>query len=137
MSKLILSPIKRISHPKGDILHGLKISDDTYTGFGEAYFSIIHYSETKGWKRHKEMTLNLIVAQGNVRFHHYDTTQMKVRSVDIGLDNYMRLTVPPQQWIAFEGLDPGLNLILNVADKSHDPNETETLPLSTFAINPT
>jgi dTDP-4-dehydrorhamnose 3,5-epimerase len=135
MSELILTPIKRIRHPKGDILHALKISDNSYSGFGEAYFSIIHYNEIKGWKRHRKMTLNLIVPQGNVRFYHYDSERKKVTFIDIGAKNYMRLTVRPQQWIAFEGLDKGLNLILNIANITHDPDEADTVPLTTFPIH--
>jgi dTDP-4-dehydrorhamnose 3,5-epimerase len=122
-------------HPKGDILHALKISDNSYSGFGEAYFSIIHYNEIKGWKRHRKMTLNLIVPQGNVRFYHYDSERKKVTFIDIGAKNYMRLTVRPQQWIAFEGLDKGLNLILNIANITHDPDEADTVPLTTFPIH--
>ena len=38
---VILTPLNKISHPKGDIFHGIKKTDIGYSGFGEAYFSII------------------------------------------------------------------------------------------------
>ena len=38
---VILTPLKKITHPKGDILHGMKNNGDGYAGFGEAYFSVI------------------------------------------------------------------------------------------------
>ena len=69
---VILTPLKKIYHPKGDILHGIKKIDKGYLGFGEAYFSTINYNEIKGWNRHKRMTLNLVVPIGSVKFVIYD-----------------------------------------------------------------
>ena len=69
---VILTPLKKIIHPKGNILHGLKKNDHGYAGFGEAYFSTIRHNEIKGWNYHKEMTLNLIVPIGEVTFVIYD-----------------------------------------------------------------
>ena len=62
-----LTPLKRIATPKGDVMHGLKASDPGYAGFGEAYFSLVNEGETKGWKRHFRMTLNLVCAAGRIR----------------------------------------------------------------------
>ena len=43
---VIVTPLKTIFHPKGDIYHGIKKDDNGYLGFGEAYFSTIKYGET-------------------------------------------------------------------------------------------
>ena len=40
INNVVLSPLKIIDNPKGDILHGVKCSDIGFGGFGEAYFSI-------------------------------------------------------------------------------------------------
>ena len=69
---VILTPLKKIIFSKGDVLHGIKKGDDGYVGFGEAYFSTINFGEIKGWNRHKEMTLNLVVPMGSVTFIIYD-----------------------------------------------------------------
>ena len=69
---VILTPLKKIIFPKGDILHGIKKGDDGYVDFGEAYFSTVNFGEIKGWNRHKEMTLNLVVPIGSVTFVIYD-----------------------------------------------------------------
>jgi len=60
----LFSPLKKVTHPRGDIFHGLKKSDIGYSGFGEAYLTTIHFGEIKGWKKHKLMHMNLIVALG-------------------------------------------------------------------------
>ena len=36
---------------------------------------------------------------------------------------YFRLTVPPEIWFGFKGLHDGLNMIANVANLPHDPDE--------------
>ena len=65
---VILSPLKTIHVDEGDIFHGMKLTDEGYCGFGEAYFSSIKFKETKGWKRHHKMTLNIIVPFGEIQF---------------------------------------------------------------------
>lgn len=83
------------------------------------------------------MTLNLIVPVGKIRFVIHDdraesATLGQTMEVEIGPDNYQRLTVPPGVWMAFEGIGEGLNLLLNLADLEHDPEEVERADLSRF-----
>ncbi len=130
---VILTRLNRISVPKGNVYHGLKQSDPGFHGFGEAYFTSIHHSAVKGWRRHKRMVLNLIVPVGRVRFVVHDD-QAVARSPDwlqtfvLGdeAEIYNRLTVPPGYWLAFQGLGKNQNIILNVASIQHDPSESET-----------
>ena len=68
MDGVTLTPLKQITHPKGDIFHAMKASDDGFSGFGEAYFSTVNQGEVKGWKKHTEMTLNLVVVIGEIEF---------------------------------------------------------------------
>jgi len=137
---LILTPLKRIQHPKGDVLHGLKKSDAEYSSFGEAYFSTINNGEIKGWNKHKMMTLNLIVPFGEVTFVIYDKRESsrskgKFFKVTLSQANYQRLTVSPGLWLAFKGKSNDINLILNIADMEHDPDEIEKMDLDKFPYN--
>ena len=137
---LILTPLKRIHHPKGDIFHGLKKSDAEYSSFGEAYFSIINNGEIKGWNKHKMMTLNLIVPFGEVTFVICDKREIsrskgEFFKVTLSQTNYKRLTVPPGLWIAFRGNENSTNLILNIANMEHDPNEIEKINLDKIPYN--
>ena len=130
---VLLTHLKKFSHPKGDIFHGMKRSDQGFVEFGEAYFTIVKFGEIKGWNKHKRMTLNLCVPVGKVFFVLYDDREKsKTRGsflpVEISVDDYRRLTVPPSVWLAFMGMgDDTINLILNVADMEHDPDEIEHL----------
>ena len=131
---VILTPLKKIYHPKGDIFHGMKKSDKGYVGFGEVYFSTIKNGVIKGWSKHKKMCMNLLVPFGKVVFIIYDDRQ-KSRSrgnslkIELSPDNYQRLTIPPGLCYAFKGKSSGTNLIMDLADIEHDPDEIERLNL--------
>ncbi len=137
---VLLTPLKKISNPKGDIFHVIKRSDPGFSAFGEAYFTEINFNEIKGWNRHQKMTLNLVVPVGVVVFVVYDDREKsKTRGnflpIEISVDDYQRLTVPPGVWLAFKGKDDGTNLILNLADLEHDPDEVEKRNLEEFPYN--
>ncbi|PLY07641.1 MAG: dTDP-4-dehydrorhamnose 3,5-epimerase [Arcobacter sp.] len=132
MDKLIegvlLTPLKQIVNPKGDIYHAMKQSDEGFNSFGEAYFSTIVKDEIKGWKKHTKMILNLVVPIGEVEFVIYDDrkeskTYNQFFSVKLSQKNYQRLTVPSGVWMSFRGIGEGLNMLLNLASIEHDPNE--------------
>jgi dTDP-4-dehydrorhamnose 3,5-epimerase len=137
MQGVLLTPLRRITHPKGDVLHAVKRSAPGYVGFGEAYFSIVLPGEVKGWKRHRRVTLNLVVPVGCIRFVLHDDRAASpshgaFEELRLGTEQYARLTVPPGLWLAFGGLHPGMSLLLNVADEEHDPAEADNLELDAF-----
>jgi dTDP-4-dehydrorhamnose 3,5-epimerase len=129
MDGVTLTPLKQITHPKGDIFHAMKASDDGFFGFGEAYFSTVNQGEVKGWKKHTEMTLNLVVATGEVEFIVHDNNSFY--SVRLSKNNYQRLTVGPGLWLAFKGLSVE-NMLLNLASIEHNPSESESVDLCAF-----
>jgi dTDP-4-dehydrorhamnose 3,5-epimerase len=135
-----LTPLRIVQHPDGDILHGLRTDSPGYAGFGEAYFSTVSQGRVKGWKRHRRMTLNLIVPVGEVRFVVHDDrpdspTRGRTAPVVLSPGDYRRLTVAPMLWVAFQGVGDGLNLVLNVANLPHDPAEADREPLDHIAFD--
>ena len=126
--------LKRIFNPKGDIFHALKASEDDSFQFGEAYFSMVNENEIKGWKKHSLMVMNLIVPVGDVTFYIFDEVNNIHSKYRLNADNYIRLTVPPGYWMAFEGHDDAHNLVLNIASMEHDPNESKTVDINQFLL---
>ncbi len=127
---VLLTPLKVINVEGGDVLHGMKCSDSGYLGFGEAYFSTVDTAVVKAWKRHHHMTLNLIVPIGEVRFVIYDDRHDSVshgqyQEVVLSKGNYCRLTVPPMVWMGFQGIGDSKNMLLNIADIEHRPEEAD------------
>ncbi len=131
LNEIIATPISRIKTPNGDVMHGMKNSDYGFVGFGEAYFSWIDMSAIKAWKKHTQMTMNIIVPLGKVRFVFFDESE-GFRVEEIGSDNYVRLTVPPGIWFGFKGLGNPNNLLLNIASILHAPEEVERLDINSI-----
>ncbi len=134
MDGIVLTPLKRIRNPRGDIFHAMKKSDIGYSGFGEAYFSTVLKDEIKGWKKHTRMTLNLIVPIGEVEFVLFDDREGSASinefyTVNLSLSNYQRLTVPSGVWLSFRGVGTSVNMLLNVASIEHDPLESISVEL--------
>jgi dTDP-4-dehydrorhamnose 3,5-epimerase len=128
MNGVILTPLEQITHPKGDIFHAMKKSDEGFSGFGEAYFSTVNKNDIKGWKRHSKMTLNLVVVTGEIEFIVYDENSKDFFNVVLSQDNYQRITISPNLWMAFRGLKEN-NMLLNIASIEHDPDEAVNLDL--------
>jgi len=140
ISGVSVTHLKHISNDKGDIYHAMKCSEDSFASFGEAYFSSIHTGVVKGWKKHGQMMLNLVVPVGSIKFVLYDTrndsdTYQEFFEIIISKDNYCRLTVPPNVWMSFQGVGDDLNLLLNIASIEHDPDESESCELTDIYYN--
>jgi len=137
---IVLTDLKTINHPQGDIYHAMKKSDKGFEGFGEAYFSTINKNEIKGWKKHLKMTMNIIVPVGEVTFVLFDDRENSHSvnnffTVTLSPSNYYRLTVPPGIWHAFRGHNHDLNLILDIADMEHQPDEIIRIDLDEISFN--
>ena len=71
------------------------------------------------------MTMNLVVPVGRVKFVFYSEEKNIFEEYILGEDNYNRLTVNPLLWFGFQGMDEGKNLVMNIANIEHDPDEVE------------
>lgn len=132
-----LYPLRQISVPKGDLWHAFKITDEGFVGFGEAYFTQIKPHTVKGWKRHNQYTLNIVVVVGTIKFVIYDdreNSSTKGRFQEITLSptaNYCRLTVAPGLWMAFAGADTKqTSILMDLIPEIHNPEESDRKELN-------
>ena len=136
-----LTPLSIISNPLGDIYHGMKSSSPGFSGFGEAYFSTVKNKNIKGWKKHKQMIMNLIVVSGKTKFVIFDDragskSENQLAEFTLSFpENYARLTVPPGVWMAFQDCSGEMSTILNIASIEHQPEEQINKPLSDIPYN--
>jgi len=126
---VLITPLSVIETVGGNVSHAIKCTDNGYSGFGEAYLSIVNTNAIKGWKRHNEMVLNLVVVIGKVKFVLFDdrlesVTNGNFQEVIVSQHTPLRITVPKLLWVAFQGLSDE-NIILNVANIEHDVNEVD------------
>ncbi len=125
---VLITPLDVIETAGGDVMHAIKKNDNGFVGFGEAYYSNVEFESIKAWKRHKDMTLNLTVPVGKIKFVLFDDrieSDKKFQEVIISIDNYCRLTVPPMIWMGFQGLSSSGSVVLNIADIIHQADESD------------
>ncbi len=135
---VIVTHLDVIDTPGGNVMHGMKETSAGYVGFGEAYFSQVDKGAIKAWKRHKKMTLNLIVPVGEIRFVLFDDREVsntQFQEVIISKDNYCRLTVPPMIWMGFQSLSDGGSMLLNIANIEHDAHEVDKTNIEQIEFN--
>ena len=79
--------------------------------------------------------MNLVVPLGNIEFIFYNAKNNNFKRIIIGEDNYSRLIVEPGIWFAFRGISKKINILLNISNIKHDPNESENLDLDSIKYN--
>ena len=127
-----LTPTKIIKNPNGNIYHVLKKSDAGYLGFGEAYISTIEVGKIKGWKKHYNMTMNVVIPVGSVCVVIFDDrpsspTRNSFFETVLSIDNYFRITIPAGLWSAFMGVGLENSMIFNISDCIHNDSRSESL----------
>jgi len=138
ISDVIITKLDVIDTPGGCVMHAVKSSSKGYLGFGEAYFSQVDKGAIKAWKRHKKMTLNLIVPVGKIKFVLFDDRNEsagKFKEIILSNEFYFRLTIPPMIWVGFQGLSDNSSMLLNIANIEHDPNEIDKKSLNKIKFN--
>ena len=138
INDVLLTPLDIIETLGGNIMHAMKEIDAGFYGFGEAYFSEVNFNSIKAWKRHKEMTLNLLVPVGKIKFVLCDNREgsnNQFQEITISRDNYCRLTVPPMVWVGFKGLSETGSMLLNIANIGHDPLEVDRKNIKEIEFN--
>jgi len=132
---IIVNDLKVIPVEGGNVKHFLKVDEDSFNGFGETYFSFIETGKIKGWKMHTKMIMNLVVPIGQVGFVFYKEETSSFQILNIGNNNYKRLTVPPNIWFGFKGLGLYSNLVVNFSNIIHDPKESKKSELSAIKFD--
>ncbi len=133
---VVITPLKQMHDDRGAVYHMLRADDPCFQGFGEMYFSIINPGVVKGWKRHREMVMNLVVPKGKLRLvladHRIDSsTEGIVQEIVLGeeQDIYSLVTVPAMVWSGFKCLSVAPTILANCSSILHNPAESEGLKL--------
>lgn len=115
------TPLPRIATAGGEVLKAMRADEPGAVAVAEAYFSRVDPGAIRAWKLHTEMTVNVVVPVGHVRFVVHDDGRFD--TFDLGPEHdYARLTIPPGTWFGFQGGEAG-GLVLNLADVLHRPDE--------------
>lgn len=134
-NRYTLKDLETFKLEKGNLFKGLSINDENYYGFGEVYFTSIMPTLIKGWKKHLKMTLNIIVLTGKVKFvivNELEKSKIDFISLELSEKNKKILTIFPNSWFAFRGLDKKISTITNIANIPHDDLEVENRNINEF-----
>jgi dTDP-4-dehydrorhamnose 3,5-epimerase len=137
---LLTSNLNQINDERGGVFHFLKSNNQSYRGFGEAYYSKINFGIVKGWKLHNNIFQNFTVPYGSVKFVIFDdrkNSSTKGIINEILLDdssNYKLLSMPPNLWYSFSCVKSDYALLANIINQLYDPLESVSLPLKNNII---
>ena len=103
LKDISIIPKKVIEVPGGNVLRGIKSSEENFHGFEELYFSFVKKNYVKAWKKHLKMHMNLFVPIGKIRFvfAEYAASDFTFLEVDLSDKNHSVLSVPPGIWFGF------------------------------------
>jgi len=130
-----ITPLKIISDNRGSVMHMLRSDSDVFQKFGEIYFSTIFKDSIKAWHLHKEATLNYACIFGKVKLVLFDdrtesTTNGLCQELYLSLDSYSLITIPPNIWNGFKGLNDIHSIIANCLTLPHNEKEMVRLDLN-------
>ena len=130
-----ITPLKIISDNRGSVMHMLRSDSDVFQKFGEIYFSTIFKDSIKAWHLHKEATLNYACIFGKVKLVLFDdrtesTTYGLYQELYLSLDSYSLITIPPNIWNGFKGLNDIHSIIANCLTLPHNEKEMVRLDLN-------
>lgn len=129
---VLVTPLARIADDCGTILHMLRADDPHFPGLGQISFSTVYPGAMKGWRIHRETTLNYAVPLGRIKLVLYDdrpgsSTRRVVEGHLVGEDDYVLVTVSPPVWNGFKGIGTGTAVVANCATFPHDPSEIDRI----------
>jgi dTDP-4-dehydrorhamnose 3,5-epimerase len=97
--------------------------------------ALIKYGAIKGWKRHNEFVLNIIVPVGEIKFVIFDdrfgsATYRSFFEIKLSPSrNYKRICLQPGLWMAFQGLSNPSSILLDIIPGAHISSEADSVLL--------
>ncbi len=135
-----ISPLKIISDYRGSVMHMLRNDSENFDKFGEIYFSTIFKDRIKAWHLHKEATLNYVCVYGKVKLVLFDNRKAsksfgEYQEIFLSPENYFLITIPPNIWNGFKGLNNEHSIIANCLNLPHNENEMVRLGIDDKRFN--
>ncbi len=123
-----ISKLKIIADNRGKVMHMLRNDSPVFESFGEVYFSTIYENKIKAWHLHKESFLNYACINGKVKLTLFDdrkesATKNQYQELILSPKDYFLVTIPPNVWNGFKGIDKNDSIIANCLSLPHNENE--------------
>ena len=125
---VIITELKVIKDERGKVMHMMRNDSSVFKSFGEIYFSTIYKDAVKAWHLHKEATLNYACIKGKVKLVLFDdredsSSKSTYEEVILTPEKYFLISIPPNIWNGFKGVDEGESIIANCLNLPHNEKE--------------
>ena len=135
-----ITPLKIIKDHRGSVMHMIRNDNEVFEEFGEIYFSTIFENKIKAWHLNKEATLNYACVFGKVKLVLFDErktskTYGEYQELLLSLDNYSLITIPPNIWNGFKGMNKESSIIANCLNLPHNEKEMVRLEIDDMRFN--
>jgi dTDP-4-dehydrorhamnose 3,5-epimerase len=125
---VFITKLKQIKDERGSIFPMIRSDSKLFDNFGEIYFSTIFHNSVKAWRNHKKAILNYVCIKGKIRLVLFDDRKDsssfgKFNEYILSPNDYFLITIPPQIWNGFIGLDKKESIIANLINIPHDETE--------------
>lgn len=137
IKKLLISPIKKVSNPLGNIYLLAKSKNNINKDIKESYLTELYPDKIKAWKNHLKHEQNLIVMHGKINLVVFDNRKKKSTLKNYRIDGEKKLRlikIPNNVWFGFHNCGKKKVQILNFIEKYHDPKEYKKLPIKNKLI---
>ena len=126
---LRISDLNIYNDDRGSLLHILSSAKDPEFVFGECYASETNPGVIKAWKKHKKISQNICVVDGEVKLVIVDLrpkskTYNICNEIFLSRDNYKLVHIPKGLWYGFKCLGKSKSIIINCIDRPYDEEET-------------
>lgn len=135
-----ITPLKIISDHRGAVMHMMRNDSAIFDKFGEIYFSTIFENKIKAWHLHKDATLNYACVYGNVKLVLFDEREKsetfgQYQELFLSPKNYSLITIPPNIWNGFKGINKEHSIIANCLNLPHNEKEMVRLEMDDVRFN--
>jgi dTDP-4-dehydrorhamnose 3,5-epimerase len=128
--------LKRIPDERGWLMEMLRVDDDLFQKFGQAYLTAVYPGVVKGWHFHKIQTDHFVCVAGMAKVVLYDSredspTRGCVNEFFMGVLNPLLVQIPRLVYHGFKGVSPEPAIILNIPTEVYrydDPDEFRVPP---------
>lgn len=128
MINYYFNELQSFQDERGFVKHGMKYDDENAFGIKEVYFSNVKNGYYKGWKKHQKMILNLIVISGEITFYLANNDFSEVVDFKISYKDSKRLTIMPNQWVAFTSAIKSSSTLINISNLINKEDIVENKP---------
>jgi dTDP-4-dehydrorhamnose 3,5-epimerase len=122
--------LKPIVDERGFLMEMLRMDDELFKGFGQAYVTAVNEGVVKAWHYHNEQTDHFVCLVGHIKLVLHDCRENSltyglVNEFFIGERNPLLVQIPPKVLHGFKGISAPHALVLNLPDKPYNYDQPD------------